>query len=556
MMRFIKRHSFLSRSALAAVAAWTFLTAPSRAADTTTTLLVLPFENLSGSGEYNWIGESFSRSLSNLMRMPGLYAIDADERTVAMERLGYPRNAILSRASAIQLAQQMKADLLVVGTYSLSGAGQSVSIAVSARLIDVKVGALVGAETQKGGPVADLQRLQGELAWACLFQFNPALPFSRDQLVEKSVAIPSRAFESFVKGMLIVSPEDRMNFLRKAVKEAKGKYPQAVFELGRTSYLNGDYNEAIKWLAEVPDSSERISEAQFYLAVSLQRTSQFGESLKLFKQLLSRLPLAEMYNNTGALNFEQNKPAEALSLFKTAAELAPRDADVLFNFGYVAWKNGDFALAAEQMKKALARRAQDGEASYVLSRSLRALGGNAEAQEALENAKRTLPHFAEWETKGNVPDLLRLKTQFNLAAYYQLSRKVADLPKAQAVSSEAEELLAHARGFYLSGHDQEALDQLNRLLRLAPDNAEAHLLAGQVYERTGDSAHALNSLKAAVFWNDRLAPAHVLLGKIYLLQKNCAEANASLRKALDADPQHLEAQALKRTIEASCNGPR
>lgn len=550
-MRFIKRHSFLSRSALAAVAALTFLTAPSRAADVTT-LLVLPFENLSGSGEYNWIGESFSRSLSNLMRMPGLYAIDADERTVAMEGLGYPRNAILSRASAIQLAQQMKADLLVVGTYSLSGAGQSVSIAVSARLIDVKAGALVGAETQKGGPLLELQRLQGELAWTWLYQYNTALSFSRDHLIEKSTSIPSRAFESFVKAMLIASPDDRIKFLRRAIKEANGEYPQAVFELGRTSYFNGDYNEAITWLANVPDTSERISEAQFDLGVCLQRTNQLGESLKLFRQLLSRLPLPEVYNNAGVLSFEQDKPAEGLNLLKTAAENAPRDTDAQFNAGYAAWKTGDMALAVEQMKKAVARRPTDGEAQYILYKVLTVLGRPAEAQEASENAKKSLPRFADWETTGKVPDLLRLKTQFNRASYYQLSRRVADAPKAQAASVEAENLLAHARGLYLAGHDAEALADVTRLLKVDPDNGDVHLLAGKIYERASDYKNALNSLKAAVFWNDRLVAAHVLLGKIYLLQKNCDLARAHLLKALNAEPQDSEALALRRTLQATC----
>ena len=48
-----------------------------RAADT---LLTLPFENVSGKADYNWVGESFVVLYADLLETPGLRVIDPAER--------------------------------------------------------------------------------------------------------------------------------------------------------------------------------------------------------------------------------------------------------------------------------------------------------------------------------------------------------------------------------------------------------------------------------------------------------------------------------------------
>ena len=39
----------------------------SRAAVATDTIVAMPFENLSGRAEYNWVGESFTAALADLL---------------------------------------------------------------------------------------------------------------------------------------------------------------------------------------------------------------------------------------------------------------------------------------------------------------------------------------------------------------------------------------------------------------------------------------------------------------------------------------------------------
>src|SRR5437588_9676 len=88
-----------------------------QAAPASDLVLVLPFENTSNFPEYNWIGESFADSLSALLNKPGLRVISSDERALAYQRLRLPLTVLPSRATAIKLAREAKATMIVVGTY-------------------------------------------------------------------------------------------------------------------------------------------------------------------------------------------------------------------------------------------------------------------------------------------------------------------------------------------------------------------------------------------------------------------------------------------------------
>src|SRR5436190_10689525 len=98
----------------------TYGQAPAQAAPASEIVLVLPFENLSDHSEYNWIGESFADSLSALLNKPGLLVVTSEERTVAYQRLRLPQTVLPSRATAIKIARELKASMIVIGTYNVT----------------------------------------------------------------------------------------------------------------------------------------------------------------------------------------------------------------------------------------------------------------------------------------------------------------------------------------------------------------------------------------------------------------------------------------------------
>ena len=531
----------------------------SRAAVATDTIVAMPFENLSGRAEYNWVGESFTAALADLLDKPGLVGIRPDERNVAYKQEGLPPTAILTRATMIKIAERAGANLMIIGTYRIDGQGRDSSITVTARVIDIREGRLVGKEFNRGGPLIDLQKLQGELAYEILTQRNPSSPYSREKLITDAQLAPIGAFENFIKATLTRDQQARIGFLERAIKEVadknKTRYTAAIFELGRIQYEAGDYKAALEQLAQIGDQDPRYDEAQFYIAVAQDALGQTDKSLAAHQKLAERLPLYEVYNNIGALFIKQKQYLPAINHLKPAVDAMPRDADTLFNLGYAYYLAKDYAKAIETLRNETRQRANDGEGFYLLSKALAATNDQAGATQASDQAKKLLAAFAQWETRG-VPQVARMKTSFSKINYYRYKREQDERLNGQAsvsgLTPQADQLLDAARNAFQQGRNEDALANLSKLLQIAPQNFEAHLLMGRVYERRGDFERATNALKAAIFWNPKLVAAHVLLGRIAVLKNDCPNAQAAAGKALQIDANDPDAQALKRLIDEKC----
>jgi tetratricopeptide (TPR) repeat protein/nucleotide-binding universal stress UspA family protein len=551
ILRMTKRAALISIFILALS-----LSAPAAATDT---IVTMAFENLSGRAEYNWVGESFAATLADLLDKPGLVAIRPDERNVAYKQEGLPPTAILTRATMIKIAERAGANLVVMGTYRIAGEGRDSTITITARVIDIREGRLAGKEYNRGGPLVELQKLQGDLAYEILYQHNPALPFSRDQITTDATEAPIGAFENFIKGTLTRDREARVSFLERSIKEysdkTKTSYVAAIFELGRIRFEAGEYKEALEQLVLIDDKNPRYDEAQFYIGVAEDALGHIDQSLTSLKRLAARLPLFEVYNNIGVLFIKQKQFKDAIEHLKPASDAAPRDTDTLFNLGYAYFLAKDNANAAATLKDETKQRPSDGEGFYILSKALAAAGDSSGATAASDQAKKLLTSFAQWETKGP-PHLARVKTSFSKINYYRYKRDQDERLNSQtritSLTPQADQLLEAARNAFVAGRNEDALQALGKLLQIAPQNYDAHLLMGRVYERRGDFDRATNALKAAVFWNPKLVPAHVLLGRIAVLKSDCASAQTCVDKALQIDPNDQDAQALKRLTEQKC----
>jgi tetratricopeptide (TPR) repeat protein len=329
----------------------------------------------------------------------------------------------------------------------------------------------------------------------------------------------------------------------------------AIFELGRIRFEAGERKEALEQLALVDDKNPRYDEAQFYIGVSDDALGHTDQSLATLKKLAARLPLFEVYNNIGVLLIKQKQYKDAIDHLKPASDAAPRDTDTLFNLGYAYYLAKDHAKAAATLKDETKQRTSDGEAFYILSKALAAAGDQPRATASSDQAKKLLTSFAQWETKGP-PQLARVKTGFSKINYYRYKRDQDERLNSQtritSLTPQADQLLETAKNAFVAGRNEDALQALGKLLQIAPQNYDAHLLMGRVYERRGDFDRAANALKAAVFWNPKLVPAHVLLGRIAVLKRDCISAQGFVDKALQIDPNDQDAQALKRLIGQKC----
>lgn len=523
-------------------------------------LLTMPFENISGRPEYNWIGDSFAVLLADLLDVPGISVLTPDERNMAYERTGIKAGDLLTRAAEIKIAGLAQANLALVGTYDIGGDKKGgATIAISARLIETREGRLVGNKTFNfSGPLTELQIMQGQLAWSILYERDPSLPYSREQMIRRAKSVPPRAYESYVKGIQTNDPKLRENFLRRAIKEynseeSVGHYAQAIYELGLIQYKQREFADAVRTFKELVKDDPRYGESRFFLGLAAYSQGNVNEAAEAFGKLAEMMPLVEVLNNAGALLVAKGDAARGLSLLQRAVAANPQDTALQFNYGYALWRERKYEEAIPPLRAVTAANPRDGEAFYLLAKSLAATGKTAEAAQVDQEARRMLGNYAKWEVAPDkIPLLVRMKFDFNRAAFYKIERSsntsVANVPQPQARA--VQQSLDRAKQLMASNNDKEALTVLQQALTADPTLAEAHLLRAQIMQRRGDIEQALNAYSAATYWNPRLVAAHVALGHIYLSRGDRLRAMTHSKQALEIDPQDRDAVALKRQIDS------
>ena len=573
-------------------------------------VIVLPFENTSSRPEYNWVGESFADSLSELLNVPGLLVVSSDERELAYQRVRLPLTTIPSRATAIKLAREARATMVIVGTYKVnvtqsSGeAGDKTAPPIAelqgtARIIKVNEGRTMGEAIEGnwatrvydfGGALTTLQTMQGRLAYQVLYQRDKtSLPFSQNQFVQMATRVPQKAFEAYVKGIQTEDKEVRANYLKNALRfyaEANGGaiYPQAAFELGHLYFSQHDWKSAAEYFSKIEKFRESdfgsgtttgtakvqrkeplYPEAAFYASLSYWRLNDLGRALSTLVPLASEWRLTSVYNNAGAISVQaarEEKKAEertrllteGMNYLSRAAESSPKDPTVRFNYAYALFLAGKYAEAVEQLRPVITDNPRDGEAYFLFAKSLERTGRTDAATSADDQARRYLQVYAKWQTEWQksqtapgVP--LRLRIAFNRSDLFDLIHTTEAEANANASGAgSAEDLLVKARELYSAGRDDEALSELRQVLTKEPMNAEAYLLIGRIHQRAGNQESAISALKTAIFWDAKQIDAHILLGRIFLERGDRGEATKYAASAINIDPNNQEAIALQRQV--------
>ncbi len=556
-------------------------------------ILVLPFENTSNRPEYNWVGESFADSLAELLNKPGLIVRSSDERELAYQQLRIPETVIVTRATAIKLARQAKASIVVIGSYSVtppvepkanSGEKQpsDAYVQVNARVIkvnegrnfgEVKDGNWISRQFDRGDTLTSLQEIHGWLAYQILYQRDKALPYSQNQIVQEATKIPQKAFEAYVKAVqLPLRNDSRFIYLKNALHyyaESLGGavYPQAAFELGRGYMDLGNWKDATEYFSKLQKKEPHYAEAAFYASLGYMKLGDYGRALATIVPLSSDLPLIAVYNNAGAIAVQaarENKTeAERTRLLTQgndflaqAVKSAPSDQMVHFNYGYAAFLSGKYSEAAENLRPVITSDPQDGQAYFLFSKSLAKLGNTEAATAADDMARRYLrTAYAKWETEWQKSQTtsgvnLRMRDVLNREEVFGIMGQNPEGP-AGTPSSATQDLLMRARDLYQAGRDEEALPELHRVVMIEPTNAEAYLLSGRINLRRSDQEAAIAALKTAIFWDPKLIDAHILLGRIFLERGDRGEARKYALSAITIDPNNQEAIALQRQVTMS-----
>ncbi|MGI8813233.1 MAG: tetratricopeptide repeat protein [Pyrinomonadaceae bacterium] len=595
----------LKRSLFAAAFAVLFLSslfaqAPQKYADT---VVILPFENISDKPEFNWVGESFALSLSELLKVPSLNVISNSQRKIVQQRLRIPLSSLPSLATSLKFARETNATLLVAGKYDIVPAqgDTAATINVTAKIIRVNEGRFLSEEMPDGRRITrdinlndalgNLQTIQGQIAYQILYQRDKALPFSQNTLIEAANKVPARAFEAYIKGLLTPAAEARENYFKNAIRLYSDFAPDSTFsdaalELGHLYLSQHRYPDAIDYFERVINTNqqcrdkaknenkisqcndESFAEASFYIGIIQWQQGNYEQALGVLRPLAEDLKLTSVYNTLGAIAVQASRAekkndakaagllTEGIDLLKKAAESAPDAAAIHFNYGLAAFLNADYTQAAAQFRIVIAANPRDGEAYYLLAKALDALKDptapavDSQARTFLTAGNRYANLEKEWQKTKAVAEVpLRVEQpQRKDFVSVVLSQKNSSVASTAPVN-ETEDLLAQARTQFKNGNDDEAMANVRRVLAGEPMSAESYLILGKIHSRRGDREQAISAFKTAIFWDNRQIDAFVALGKIYLERGECLLVKNYSASAIELGPDNPDALALQRQAE-------
>lgn len=572
------------------------------AAQSADTALVLPFENTSNKPEFNWVGESFADSLSDLLRVPTLNVISNDERKIIQQRLRIPLSSLPSLATSLKLARECGATLLITGKYTIVPAqgDTAATVNVTTKIVRVNEGRFLSEELPDGRRITrdinlndalgNLQTMQGQIAYQILYQRDKALPFSQNQLIEQANKVPPKAFEAYIKGLLTQASEARENYFKNALRlyvEAtpEGTYSDAALELGHL-YLNQKKsndavdsfervifaNQQCKEKAKADNkparcSDEGFAEASFYIGLIRWQQGNYEQALGVLRPMADDLKLTSVYNTLGAIAVQASRAekknqaksaallTEGLDLLKKAAESAPDELNIRFNYAVANFLSGNYPETVTGLRSLIASRPNDGDAYYLLAKALDAMKDptavdvDNQARRLLTAGNRYANLEKEWLKTKTVSEIgLRVEQPARKDFVSVILSQKHSAP-AVAALNQTDTLLAQARTFYKNGQDDEAMATIRRVLAGEPMSAESYLILGKIHLRQGDLEQAISSFKTAIFWDNRLIDAHVSLGKIYVEKGDCLQAKNYAASAIELDAENQDALGLQRQAE-------
>jgi tetratricopeptide (TPR) repeat protein len=505
-------------------------------------VLVLPFDNHSGNASLNWIGDSFPDTLNKRLTSAGFLTISHDDRQFAYDHLGLPADFRPTRATTIRIAEQLDANYVVIGSYSVvpgsgggagSGGGTANSrITIQAKVLSIDALRLSSAVEDS----AELMRLfdaENAIAWKVAGVIDPHFSVSEQTFLGAPGGVPLPAFEDYIRGINATTDAERLKRLQNAVSQVPS-YPAALLELGKEQYAQRDFDGAALTLGKVPKTDRLALEANFYLGLAYFNSANYAGAQTAFAFVATRLPLPEVVNDEGVAVSRQGK--DSVEQFQKASDADPSDEDYHYNLAIAMFRRGDTAGAAREADAALKLKPADNEAVELRAELKKVAAGTrlkADTENGFSPLERIRRNYSE--------------TGFRQAAF-QLDQvramRLAVLPPEQ----RATEYTQLGREYLSEGLLPEAETQFQDALAASPNSADAHAGMAQLREASGDPGKARDEAKTSLIMKPNTA-ALLVLARLDLADKQLAACAQDLSQALQLDPKNAEAIALKLVVQ-------
>ncbi len=344
-------------------------------------LQVFPPEN-QAAASLGWVAESIALSVAEQIQIPGIKALDRDERLDFLERADLPPRPPLSIASMIRVGQLAAVDYIVSGSYS----GTARRLTIKLQMLDLRTMRKVG-EISVSGPLSYLPQMENELAFNLISNagLNRAVP--REEFKKRTRAVPNSAFAALIASLESTNEEDQILALRRAVSLFPG-FAEAQFRLGRYYYDSGNCESAILYLEAARRLPTRYLESQFLLGVCYLKRNSTAEAIRAYTSIVSARPSVAVLNNLGVAELRQGDYAVAVQHLLEAQKLSRSDPAVSLNLAILRYLQRNMEASRSLLEQIDASNPNRPRVLFLLSRVLESCGEPEKAAVTLARARR------------------------------------------------------------------------------------------------------------------------------------------------------------------------
>lgn len=349
----------------------------------------------------------------------------------------------------------------------------------------------------------------------------------------------------------------RLDTLRVAVEEAPADTAR-WFDYGRCLHAHG-FTDAARTCYDFAAGDESLAYDAHYLTGVLLASEERDAALTAFtKASALRDDDPALQLRLGQLHEELGRADEAERHFRRALELE-RSSHALLGLGRIAHAAGDAASARELLEAAARLAPAHRRVQAILASVCRSLGDHAAAKRHAERAERLDGDFgfrdpitmAMLETGASLNTFLTIA---NAALRRRVPRPDVTLRYADRALAADDDLAqahyARARALHLLERPDEALASLERFLALEPEHVEALTNAAALHMLLEQPDRARQRLGQA-YELEPENPEVLYLTGLLIWRRLPGEAERFVRRALEAEPDHVDARLHLATIHAA-----
>jgi TolB-like protein/Tfp pilus assembly protein PilF len=473
-------------------------------------IAVLPFVNMSDDPGQEYFSDGMTEEIITKLSMNRGIAVIARNSTFFYKG---------KRIKIRQIARELGARYVVEG--SVRKAGNMVRI--TAQLIDGTTESHLWAKTFDR-EFKDIFKLQDEIAQQIVAALNIE---SREAEQARAWRVPTEnltAYDSLLRGL--------SHFFRLTVEEnAKAK---AMFE--KAIELDSEYARAYVCLgyAHLMDyafGSNRDPQALEQVAAFARKAISLDDSSSLAHVLL-----ADVYRTKGQIE-------QALSQAERALSLNPNDPSAYLSMGNILNAVGRSGKAVEAIKKAM--NLDPHHAVFYNSDLARAYQNLGQYKQAIASLKAALARNPNW-----IPAYFELAMNYCMAWGITQNQDPLMLDRALEM---AEKLVAiddsSLPGYFALSlvnlykkEFEKALAETEKLIALAPENADSYALMAAIFNSVGRPGEAIGMVEKAMQLNPAIPPWYLItLATAYTLSGRQTEAVATYKRVFDRNPSHADA---------------